>query len=296
VLVAGLIIALAVGYQIQSIIQYRDDWKVQKNFLWQLAWRAPNLNAGTTILSEDYDTFRYNDDEALSTLLNWMYIPAGTELPLSYHYAFISLRMPEALPGMLKPAETHSSALLVTRYVPPACLHIFDPVYDDTLLSLPTRRDVSALAKLNLPVIPDLTRQAVPLSNPALTSDGTFPATLPAFLGSEPEHRWCYFYLKADLARQQGDWQEVAHLGDEAFAMPTLPDDPYEYLPFIEAYARTTRWKDARVLTRQVAESMPLLKPALCSLWQRVGHTVLSEAEQNIIIEMRQELQICPLE
>lgn len=287
-LAAGLLLVLAANFHFQSLLAYRDDWKTQKNFIWQLAWRAPRLAAGTTILAEDHDTFRYNDDESFTPILNWMYIPPQTELPNSYSYIFPSLRLAGQLPHL--PFNSSESSFLVIRYAPPACLHVLDPAYDTTLLSLPNPETVKALSALNLPFVPDLTRQAVPLSNPALTTSGAFPAAVPDFLGPEPMRGWCYTYLKADLARQQGDWQQVARLGDEAFAIPMLPDDPYEYLPFIEAYAHLGRIKDARILTRQVAEETPLLRPALCALWNRVPGI-----SPDTLQEMRQQLHICPV-
>ncbi len=289
-LAAGLVIALAAGYQVQSLKLYRDDWRVQKNFIWQLAWRAPNLTNGTLVVSEDYDTFRYNDDESLSTLINWAYIPGNTVLPNLNSYAFISLRLSTELPELLKSADGSPAPILVTRFAPPACLHIFDPRYDEVLLSLPNPSTFKAISAFEPVFLPDLTRQAVPLSNPSLTTGGVFPADVPDFLGPEPIRGWCYTYLKADLARQQGEWQQVAHLGDEAFAIPMLPDDPYEYLPFIEAYARLGRIKDARMLTRQVAEDAPLLRPALCALWNRVPGV-----SPDTLKEMRQQLHICPV-
>ena len=42
------------------------------------------------------------------------------------------------------------------------------------------------------------------------------PAQPPYLLGPEPEHDWCYYFEKAELARQQADWQQVAMLGDQA--------------------------------------------------------------------------------
>jgi hypothetical protein len=64
------------------------------------------------------------------------------------------------------------------------------------------------------------------------------PATTPPLLvfGSEPEHGWCYYYQAASLARQQGDWDEVARLGDEAQRQGFKPTDLIEWMPFIQAY------------------------------------------------------------
>ena len=55
--------------------------------------------------------------------------------------------------------------------------------------------------------------------------------------GKELPHEWCYYYQKADLARQQGDWTRVSQLGDEAQKLGCHPNDQMEWMPFLQAYA-----------------------------------------------------------
>ncbi len=295
-LVAALILTLAVSSQFQTLLLYRDAWKVQRAFLWQLVWRAPALESGTNILSEDEDTFHFNDDEALAAMLNWTYAPSGQSLN-TYGYSFISLRYGASLTGLLKTTATKDSNFLVIRYAPPSCLHILDPVYDAQAISLPASTDLSALDSAKIPVIPYWTKSALPLSNlNRIEASAGQSAVPPAFLGAEPEHSWCYYYEKADLARQQGDWQRAAHIGDQAFAVPYYPDDPSEYLLFVEAYARTGRLKEAHDLADRVSRSMPVLKPALCAVWQRVAQTAnLSDAQQAILSAAVQALPFCSI-
>jgi hypothetical protein len=65
------------------------------------------------------------------------------------------------------------------------------------------------------------------------------PHTPPEIVfGPEPEHGWCYYYQKADLARQRGDWAEVIRLGDQASAQGLAPGDRIEWMPFLQAYAQ----------------------------------------------------------
>jgi hypothetical protein len=56
--------------------------------------------------------------------------------------------------------------------------------------------------------------------------------------GAEPAHTWCYYYEKAALARQMNHWDEVTHLGEEARKLGYAANDPVEWLPFLQAYAR----------------------------------------------------------
>jgi hypothetical protein len=58
-----------------------------------------------------------------------------------------------------------------------------------------------------------------------------------AVFGTEPPHDWCYYYEKADLARQKGAWDEVLQLGEKAFVQGLAPIDGIEWIPFLQAYA-----------------------------------------------------------
>jgi hypothetical protein len=75
------------------------------------------------------------------------------------------------------------------------------------------------------------------------------PPIVPAFLGEEPRHAWCYYYQKMGLARQQGNWEEVARLADEAIGKDLNPEDFSEWMPVLEAYATLGREKEARRLS-----------------------------------------------
>jgi hypothetical protein len=55
--------------------------------------------------------------------------------------------------------------------------------------------------------------------------------------GQEPLHIWCYYYQKMSLARQQGEWNMVVTLGEEAVRAGFEPLDQSEWMPLIEAYA-----------------------------------------------------------
>jgi hypothetical protein len=290
-LLAGILLAFAAGFQIQNAAIYRDQYKLDKSFFWQLTWRAPGLKPGTALLAQDDQTFIFDDDEALTIPLNWIYAPELKTEKFSYQYQTISIRLAEKLDGML--AQPQSSQALVVRFAAPGCLHLLDPQFDGWLTSLPHAADVAKASALGLPLVPAQTLRALPLSNPGQILVNAPQPALPALLGAEPAHGWCYTYQKADLARQQGDWKTVARLGDEAFAIPSLPDDPFEYLPFIEAYARLGRVKDARLLTRQVAEQMPLLKPGLCAVWERSGQQ--GAVAPETVAALKSELQVCPV-
>jgi hypothetical protein len=78
-----------------------------------------------------------------------------------------------------------------------------------------------------------------PYSDVEQVDTGASFRDVPGFLfGPEPEHGWCYYYQKAALARQLGDWEAVQQLGSEIRRLDLRPDDLIEWFPFLEAYAR----------------------------------------------------------
>lgn len=98
--------------------------------------------------------------------------------------------------------------------------------------------------------------------------------------GEEPSHGWCYIYAKAEIARQAGNWEEVTKLYKEAQKAELSPSLPVEYLPFIEAFARTGDMDTAMKLTERTIKGQPTLCPALHTLWNRTtSDTDLSQAE-----------------
>ena len=50
-LVLSLLLMLSVATQVLIVNRYRLDWQTQRNYYWQLAWRAPALKPQTAIFS-----------------------------------------------------------------------------------------------------------------------------------------------------------------------------------------------------------------------------------------------------
>jgi hypothetical protein len=82
-----------------------------------------------------------------------------------------------------------------------------------------------------------------------------------------------------------------SHKRHRSFAILLVPDDPYEYLPFIETHARLGRVKEARLYTRHVTADMPFLRPVLCAIWMRVEEKAGVPAET--VSKIKTELQSC---
>jgi len=306
VLLASVLAALAVGLQFNNGYLWREDWQRQKSFFWQMAWRIPDLDTGSILLSSD-TPFEYSSDNSLTFPLNLAYAPENRSRDVQYAYFFVSVRLGNELAALEPGLPVHQDYLAATfdsssdkvvavHFAPPGCFRVLHPVYDKDLPLAPVMgEDAALLTEAGLPVLPRTAAKALELSN--LGQIQTQPgerATPPALFGPEPAHTWCYYFEKTDLARQEDDWLQVAEIGDQAFAVPYYPDDYAEYLPFVEAYARTGRWEDARDLTRKTADLMPILRPALCAIWQRLEADPIGSITPAQIEKMKTELGYCP--
>ena len=106
---------------------------------------------------------------------------------------------------------------------------------------------------------PCITPQAatwLTVSNPSrilATSETMPPAQI---FGSEPARTWCYYYEKAELAAQYGDWPTAVVLWRDAASRRLRAANSIELLPFIAASARLDDWEQAKTLTAG-AQALP---------------------------------------
>jgi hypothetical protein len=129
------------------------------------------------------------------------------------------------------------------------------------------------------------------VTNPSqIIPDADAPLPDPEIYGPEPDHDWCYYFQKADLARQVQDWQTVIALYQESQSLGFKPSVGAEYLPFIEAYAQTGEWQKAYELTRAAQKTNAGLKKMLCTNWSRLG---LLPSADSAIVEQAKQLLTC---
>jgi hypothetical protein len=125
-----------------------------------------------------------------------------------------------------------------------------------------------------------------------ILSKETSPIPLDVF-GREPDHTWCYTFLKADLARQNQQWDQILELWRQALAQQLRPNYGPEYLPFIEAFARNGEWQSALQLTKQANEKTDAMQPFLCNNWQRLLTEIPASAKHDAARNQVKELLAC---
>lgn len=258
----SILIGFSIGYHLLNTFSYINDWDSVNSFFWQLKWRIPELEPGTTILTENFP-LKYYSDNSLTAPLNWVYDENNHSLDLNYMFYFINVRLGRRLPDLQKdlaidqPYRSFSfvsstNKLLVIYYDPPGCIHVLDPGMESVNSTIP--------ASL---------RQALLLSNTGLIKNLN-SSQLPSVFKSEPAHDWCYFYERAELARQLGNWDEIVHLGDQILPTNEKPSDLSEYFPFIEGYAKSSNLDSAVKLSRVILNTSPDYNPMQCALWKRI--------------------------
>ncbi|HET9913873.1 MAG TPA: hypothetical protein VFQ13_18405 [Anaerolineales bacterium] len=270
--VFALLIALAIGQQFFNANIFRRDWAKQQEIYWQLAWRIPAMKPNTALLTDQLP-IDYETDLSFTAPINWMYAPdyersspVDERSNLPYALIYTEKRLGRgALPSLEANTEltlpirrvsfrgSTSQALVI--YMPRnGCLRVLDP----------TRGDEITYGRQSRFLV-----DAIPLSDLSnIIVDADRTAQLP-FL-PEPEHTWCYYFAKAELARQQGDWEQVIALIDEAKALGYEPEDSFEWLTYIEARALTGDIEAAEKLSQKVFKQDNGIRKGLCEVWKRV--------------------------
>ena len=259
------LISLGIGQQFFNANIFRRDWEKQAEIYWQMAWRMPGLEPNTVLLTHQMP-IDYETDLSFTAPINWMYAPNYTRSNLPYILLYTEKRLGGATLPSLEPGTEitypyrtvdfrSSTSNVVVIYMPAnGCLRVLDP----------SRGDAQVYAKL-----PAMLTDAIPLSDPSrIIAQPDSPAK-PAFF-PEPAHGWCYYYTKAELAQQQGDYPQVVSLGKEAISLGYNPQDGNEWLVFIEAYALTGDMQAAQSLSLAALESDEHIRRGVCTVWRRI--------------------------
>jgi hypothetical protein len=217
----------------------------------------------------------YYSDNSLTAPLNWIYKPENHSTKMPYFLAFTDVRLGASIPELKKDLpiyqkyrnayfEGNTSDMVVVYYSPPSCLRVLDPRQKKTSPYLPNELSKALFISDVTQIIPD-TESAIP------------PADI---FGGEPEPGWCYYFEKADLARQVEDWDTIVLMGEKARDANIEPADPTEYLVLIEGYAHTGDWERVNILAGKAMKLNRNVNPQLCNLAVRLTNN-LPDTELN---------------
>jgi hypothetical protein len=131
------------------------------------------------------------------------------------------------------------------------------------------------------PVISETTRSVLSLSDLSRIKPEQAPTvTVFSEQAARPASTWCYFYEKADLAQQLGDWEEIRYLWDQSLPYQSGAHEGIELEPFIDGFLRLGDYQKASELTLRAKLNSKRYDSYLCSIWKNAlaGQT-LSESD-----------------
>ena len=232
VILSLLVLSSGLAHRALSVNAAREA-DVINAFWWQVAWRAPDIRPGTTLVVA-YPGVRYQESSDLVWgPANFIYYPnAQTKLPVQVPLTAARMEGDLMLNVRTEAESTqvyiiinamhfNFGQLLAISQPRGSCVHVQDsrwptitPSDDGNMGEIAGHSDVTN-------VIPA----------------GGMPQPQTIVFGEEPPRTWCYYYQRADLARQTGDWEQVSALEAEATRLGFAPADPLEWSPFLQAQA-----------------------------------------------------------
>ena len=274
----GFLLMFSIATQIWVVNIHRRDWRTQLDYFWQIHWRMPSLQSGTAVFSFEQPSQLVTHDTDTTWAINVLYhyqtedgsIPYMFITPENEIYFQPETEFKLRARNLVFNGNT-SDAVAILHQTGDSCLRVLDDVY------------------LYDPLLHDGHDRLIPISD--LSRIVPDPAPVPPdadIFGPEPAHTWCYFFQKADLARQMGDWNEVLALYDQAQQLGFSPGYGAEYIPFIEASAQTGDWQQAYDLTIAAQETTPRHKTMLCVNWNRLG--LIPSADMRMVELIDQSL------
>jgi hypothetical protein len=208
--------------------------RIVAGFWQQMAWRAPSIASGTTLLVQYPGVDYGSDSDAVWGPANFAYYPqAQAELPVRVQVAALTadnstvnsvMVHRDALESTYR-AHTmnidYGKVLVAVQSATDACVRVLDPRWE--MYSTADRADVRLLGGFS--------------RVDAVVASGPAPELSVRLFGREPARGWCYYFEQASVAAQQGDWEQVAAIQREIGKLGLHPNDQIEWMPFLLAQA-----------------------------------------------------------
>jgi hypothetical protein len=202
-------------------------------FWWQVSWRVPPLARNATLIV-NYHRAVLEEDYFIWGPANLIYFP-DKQNPENIQPGVYAVLLNDQTVEKVHARErqvydkrktittyaNYRNILVLTQPSVNSCVHVLDGIKPEySIGELDFVQEVGAFSEIEH-VLTDEASHAPPT----------------VVFGPEPSHGWCYYYQKADLARQRGEWESVLEIGEQAFSEGFEPMDLIEWMPFLQAYA-----------------------------------------------------------
>jgi hypothetical protein len=273
IVILSLILAVSINFHLANTKQFQYSWEKQIRLAKELLWRAPSIQPGTAILTDE-EVLGVMGEYAVSFSLNNLYQAKGIENAPPYWYFPFYYTNPD-IDSLLRgdPLEYSKLSMTFTGNSKQMLLLSFNPELRRCLWVMQPQ-------DTNLRLVSDDMRKLSAGSDIRLIGQGE--TRLPEVLyGKQNTQTWCYYFEKADLARQYGQWDEIARLWEESQAIGERADNGFEYIPFIEGFAHLGDWEQVISLTRSANRITSGLEPSLCSALERIMKSTPPDGQRD---------------
>jgi hypothetical protein len=231
--VMGVLVSIAVMTHYGNTIRYVYETEATRNFWWQVAWRAPQIEEGVTLIAS-YPGSPLAEDYFIWGPANFIYYPEKQ----SNNPVVVKLPAAVLTGDVINQITTNGGVETPLRRG-----NYLERDFGNVLVMIQTNpngcvRLINGDAPELSPSDADRLVLIAPHSRlDAVIAEGESPTPPANIFGAEPEHGWCYYYQKADLARQRGEWEKISMLLEQALAAGEYPNDSLEWMPFLQASA-----------------------------------------------------------
>jgi hypothetical protein len=268
VLIVGCLVGAASATHIANAWDWASFWGQERQLFWQLSWRAPQIQDGTTLMTGLPD-FRFFEDYEIWGPANLIYRNGNGNPPIAAQVVDETtanelrqgIKDVRYMRVLIAIPRDYSRTLILSWPSETSCLHVLDG--DQPELAQGTS---------------SLYRSIAPLSRTDLiTTASAFPALPPDIYGGEPEHDWCWTYQQASLARQEGNWSRITELAATAELSHQAPNDPSEWMPIFQAYVNLGDIEDAQRIASRIAQDQQIQHDLCASLTAKYFVNPLAE-------------------
>lgn len=258
----ALLITVSVFTHHANAIRLANETASLRSFWWQVAWRVPQLQINTTLVA-NYPISAIQEDYFIWGPANLIYYPEGLgddeiRTPISAavlnQYSLLKILSDGPRDNVnrrsIRSVIDYQNILVLSMPTPGSCVQVLNGA----------QPEISQFEEERVIVVAPHSD----LNHIDLMSELHTPPQI--VFGPEPAHEWCYYYEKADLARQRGEWEKVLALGDQVLEKTLVPEDNIEWMPFLQAYARAGDMDRLAQIHQHLKNADPYIAGQVCQL------------------------------
>lgn len=269
-ILCAVLLALAIVSQFDTARHYRQNWQSQGELFWQLYWRAPSIEPGTALVTDNLPIYLFSSGQSLTAPLNLVYADRLEDHEIPYALIMMASPQAEVIPSLVPGQEIeydfrslyfhgNTSNILVFSQPSNGCLRVYSPA--------------SSIYEFRGERYEQFWQDAVPLSNLSLIKDEDpgRNTVLEKYFGREDRATWCYFYEKAELANQFDQWDETLRYYRDAEAVGASPELNREWLPLVKAALNAGDMQTAASAMDKILLDNQTTAEDFCAIWKEAN-------------------------